>query len=177
MSSPPITTRASRPRRAKLLAEGGQVGLRVLVGIGPRRAEDGPSLADDAVGFARSRGRSEVPDQPAPAFENSQAAPTCIGDPLDHGADDRVQPRTITATGQQADVHGAIPMLAIVRMTDLEGQSPALISEINRGRPWGRSMSLPRRPWAGQCGRAAWSSSSPVRHFSSRAEVSAGPGG
>ena len=29
---------------------------------------------------------------------------------MNHGADDRVQPRTITATGKQADVHGAAPM-------------------------------------------------------------------
>ena len=40
-----------QPRAWKLLADGGQVGLGVLVGVGARRAEDGATAGDDAVGL------------------------------------------------------------------------------------------------------------------------------
>ena len=44
--------------RGEVRPQRGEVGLGVLVGIGPRRAEDRPALADDAVGLARPRGAS-----------------------------------------------------------------------------------------------------------------------
>ena len=106
VSSPPMATRASSPRARKFVRSGGQVGLGVLVRVGPRRAEDRPALADDAVGLRRRRaGELIFWIRPAPAFEDADARPPFVRDPLDDGADDRVQAGAVAAAGQQADFH------------------------------------------------------------------------
>src|SRR5205823_24104 len=78
----------------------------VLVGVGARRAEDGPAAGDDAVGLHDFEGAELVLDEAAPAFHEAQAAAAGVGDLADDGANDGVEARTITASGQDADFVG-----------------------------------------------------------------------
>ena len=93
-------------RRRKFSDGAGQVGLGVLVGIGPRGAEDRTAPGDDAVGLGRAERRRHVLDQAVPALEDAHAGAALVAILLDDGADDGVQAGAIAAAGQQADLHG-----------------------------------------------------------------------
>ena len=85
---------------------GGEVGVGVLERVGARRAEDRAAAADDPVGLGDVERAAHALDQPAPAFEDADAGAPLVDDPLDDGADHRVQAGAIAAAGQQADFHG-----------------------------------------------------------------------
>ena len=68
-----------------------------------------PPVADDAVGLRDRQRHGEIPHQAAQPSRMPMQVPPCVVDPPHHGADDRVQTRTIPATGQQTDIHEPSP--------------------------------------------------------------------
>ena len=58
-----------------------------------------PSVSREVEGTAHAL------DEPAPALEDPDARAALVDDPLDDGADDRVEARAIAAAGQQTDFH------------------------------------------------------------------------
>ena len=93
----------------KMLAQRGQLGLGVPIGIGPRRPEDASTLRDDAVGLGDRERHRHILNQPAPAFQDADAGSPLIGNLLHDGADDGVQAGAVTAAGEQSDLHGIHP--------------------------------------------------------------------
>ena len=85
----------------EVLADGGQVGVGVLEGVGAGGAEDRAAPGDDAVGLGRRRaGRScswTSPRQPS-RMPTQRAAG--VADPLDDGPDHRVEAGAVAAAGQ-----------------------------------------------------------------------------
>ena len=88
------------PQRLEIGPERGDVGGRVLEGIGARRPEDRPPLGDDLIGLGDVELARHAADEPSPAFEDPDARAPAIDDALDHGPDHRIQTGAIATAGQ-----------------------------------------------------------------------------
>src|SRR5208337_4958758 len=99
----------------------------------------------------------------------THAVPTRDGDPSDHGADHCVEPRTIPATREQADVHKASPIGKMAGTAAAACDCRLLCFRHADASPVRRTFSnLPRRTGGGQQSRAL---RSPLRE-PSRIEIS-----
>ncbi len=79
-----------------------------LVRIRPRRADDRAAARKDPGHLAWPQVLQLVFDEPAPAFADADHVPAAGVQPARHGPDDRVQPRAVTAPGQDPRAHAAI---------------------------------------------------------------------
>ena len=61
--------------------------LRLLVGVGPRRPQDGPPPGDDLIGLDRLQGGGVPADCPPPALQEAMAFPSTVVDGPHHGSD------------------------------------------------------------------------------------------
>ncbi len=86
--------------RLEVRPERRDVALGVLVGIRSRGAEDRTTARDDAVGLLDPELAAHPLDEPAPAFEDTDAGAPLVDDPLNDGADDRVKAGAVAAAGQ-----------------------------------------------------------------------------
>ncbi len=105
VSSPPMATRASSP----CASHRGQGTIGALFrgeGIGAGRAQDRPSLGQDGPTLLDSERDRRVLEHTEPTIEEADALVTVTdGAPHDDRADDGVQSRTVTPTGEDADSH------------------------------------------------------------------------
>src|SRR5262249_17081691 len=79
-----------------------------LVWIRPGRPENRPAARQDPRDLARPERLELVRDEPAPAVPHADDLVSPLKGPPPDGADDRVQPWTVTATSKDADFHGSI---------------------------------------------------------------------
>ncbi len=107
VSSPPMATRASM-RSVRSVSSAFDHAAVDLVGIGPRRAEDGAAARQDAAATLDVEGHGAILDHAPPAVEKPHEL-VIEGDlaPAHHGADDRVEARAVTSACEHTNSHWA----------------------------------------------------------------------
>ncbi len=74
--------------------------------VGAGGAEDGAAALEDAGGGDEVEGHGAVVEDAAPAFEEADELVTVVEDAFAHyGADDGVESRTISTTGEHSNTH------------------------------------------------------------------------
>jgi hypothetical protein len=77
-----------------------------LVGIGPRRTQDGPAPGQDAAAELHVERAGEVLGQALPAVTEADEAVAVLDLALaDHGPDHGIEPGTVAAAGEHSDSH------------------------------------------------------------------------